>query len=226
MVITALSGCNNSECQPSSRRSKHQGPWDAAHAVRIHVNSTIWSLNIEQHGIHIHKSLGNKRGYFVEKSNKWVLKSVWDRLFQKVVKVAWTHIVAGHSLQSDGTGLTLTLTLMARAIRLVGVTTGRCGQHKWSGQRPTNISELNTNTALVAVSSVPDQIGILAVTIKIISNFKCANKNIYCLQWPSGYWPLRPLWLHNLNNKSYLRWFFTSHAWSDNTVKWPRAEFC
>ena len=62
------------------------------------------------------------------------------------------------------------------------MTTGRCGQHKWSGQRPTNISELNTNTALVAVSSVPDQIGILAVTIKIISNFKCANKNIYCLQ--------------------------------------------
>ena len=103
---------------------------------------------------------------------------------------------------------------------------GDVGSPKWSGQRPTNISELNTNTALVAVSSVPDQIGILAVTIKIISNFKCANKNIYCLQWPSGYWALRPLWLHNLNNKSYLRWFFTSHAWSDNTVKWPRAEFC
>ena len=127
-----------------------------------------------------------------------------ERLFQKVVKVAWTHIVCGHSLQSDGMGLALTLTLMARAIRLVGVTTGRCGQPHWSGQRqrPTNISELNTDSALVAVSSVPDQIGILAVTIKIISNFKCANKNIYCLQWPSGYWALGPLWLHNLNTKA------------------------
>ena len=63
---------------------------------------------------------------------------------------------------------------------LVGASTVHSGQAR--DTESDKISELNTNTALVPVSSVPDQIGILAVTIKIILNFKCANKNIYCLQ--------------------------------------------
>ena len=110
----------------------------------------------------------------------------------------------------------LTMTLMVSALCLVGVTTGRCGQGgNTSGQhqdrdRDWQISELNTNAALVAVSSGPDQIGILAVTIKIISNFKCANKNIYCLQWPSRYWALGPLPLHNLTQELFKMIFHLS----------------
>ena len=158
------------------------------------------------HCIHIQytpKSLENKRGYFDRESDKWVLIC-----FRKVISKSGQSGLNTHSLWSliakwwDGTGIDID-------IDGPGNTSCRRDNREmwtlqWSGQRqrPTNISELNTDSALVAVSSVPDQIGILAVTIKIISNFKCANKNIYCLQWPSGYWALGPLWLHNLNTKA------------------------
>ena len=77
------------------------------------------------------------------------------------------------------------MTLMTRATSLSdnkGMLAGSSTSGQDRATESDKISELNTNTALVPVSSVPDQIGILAVTIKIISNFKCANKNIYCLQ--------------------------------------------
>ena len=203
--LPLLPGCcnNNANNHRGDQNTKDPHPCVEL-CMQIASMTMIWSLSMAFRNPPIIWRQG--RDYV------WQITEFFSRLWSKWLKCPeHTKLLVAHC---DVMGLTMT--------------TGR----SWQGPVPAvntetdKISELNTNTTLVAVSSVPDQIGILAVTIKIISNFKCANKNIYCLQWPSGYWALRPLWLHNLNNKSYLRWFFTSHAWSDNTVKWPRAEFC